>query len=159
MSKQAVKSENKTGPPAKRKRMRVTAAVIRREGKILIARRKKEDRFGGLWEFPGGKIDPAEKPKACLRRELREELGIETRVGNLLCSSRVDGPHHSVELLTYAVEVVSGEPQAHEHDELRWVEPGALGDYEFPELDGAVVRSLQEERRAAPAPHSRRSRP
>ncbi|MCJ7612157.1 MAG: (deoxy)nucleoside triphosphate pyrophosphohydrolase [Candidatus Aminicenantes bacterium] len=138
--------------------MRVTAGVIVLKGKILIARRRLEDRFGGLWEFPGGKIDPGEKPQACLRRELREELGIETRVGGLLCSSRVDGPHHSIELLAYAVEVVSGKPKAHEHDELRWVEPGALGDYEFPQLDRPVVRLLQTPP-AGPLRHSRRSRP
>jgi 8-oxo-dGTP diphosphatase len=149
---------HKRRTPVKRKKMRVTAGVITLKGKILIARRRVGDRFGGLWEFPGGKIDPGEKPEACLRRELREELGIETRVGDLLCSSRVDGPHHSVELLAYAVEVVSGKPKAHEHDELRWVEPGALAGLEFPELDRPVVLLLQESH-AARARHLMRSRP
>jgi 8-oxo-dGTP diphosphatase len=158
MHRTAAIGYRKRAAPVKRKRMQVTAGVITLKGKILIARRRLEDRFGGLWEFPGGKIDPGEKPKACLRRELREELGIETRVGDLLCSSRVDGPPHSIELLAYAVEVVSGKPKAHEHDELRWVEPGALAGYEFPELDRAVVRLLQTPP-AAPLRHSRRSKP
>jgi len=139
--------------------MRVTAAVIRREGRVLIGRRRREDRFGGLWEFPGGKIDSGEKPAAALRRELREELGLEVRVGNLLCSSRVGGPFPPIELMTFEVEVVRGEPHAHEHEELRWVEPGDLGDYEFPALDQPVVRLLQKGCPAGPARHSRRSRP
>lgn len=158
MSRTTATGQNKRIAPVRKKRMRVTAGVIALKGKILIARRRPVDRWGGVWEFPGGKIDPGEKPEACLRRELREELGIETRVGGLLCSSRVEGPHHSIELLAYAVEVVSGKPKAQEHDELRWVEPGALGDYEFPELDRPVVRLLQT-LPAALSRHSRRSRP
>ncbi|HEX9902025.1 MAG TPA: (deoxy)nucleoside triphosphate pyrophosphohydrolase [Acidobacteriota bacterium] len=158
MQRKAATGQNKRKVPVRRKRIRVTAGVIALKGKILIARRRLEDRFGGLWEFPGGKIELGEKTEAGLQRELREELGIETRVGDLLCSSRIDGPHHSIELLVYAVEVISGEPKAHEHDELRWVEPGALGGYNFPELDRPVVRLLQKPP-AAPPRHSRRSRP
>jgi len=139
--------------------MRVTAAVIRREGRVLIGLRKRKDRFGGLWEFPGGKVDSGEEPAAALRRELREELGLEVRVGNLLCSSRADGPFGPVELMTFEVEVVRGEPQAHEHDELRWVEVGKLGGYEFPELDRPVVRLLRKGCPAGLGRHSRRSKP
>ena len=65
----------------------VAAAVIEKDGKILIAQRKKGWRFAGKWEFPGGKIEPNETPEECLRRELREELGIETEIGDFFCVS------------------------------------------------------------------------
>jgi 8-oxo-dGTP diphosphatase len=143
----ARKNRIQTGPARRAALMRVTAAVIESQGKILIARRKKEDRWGGLWEFPGGKMDRGEKPEACLRRELGEELGVEARVGELLCSSRIDHRDYSIELLVYAVTVISGKPLAREHDELRWVEPNELGRYEFPELDRPAVRLLQERSR------------
>jgi len=139
--------------------MRVTAGVIRRGKRVLIALRRREDRFGGLWEFPGGKIDPGEEPGAALRRELREELGIEARVGRMLCTSRLRGPLRAIELLTFEVKVISGEPKANEHEALHWVEPGALGKYKFPALDLPIVRRLQAEGRRPPARHSRRSKP
>jgi 8-oxo-dGTP diphosphatase len=144
MDKSAKKNLIQPSPAQRGALMRVTAAVIEGDGKILIARRKKRDRLGGLWEFPGGKIDRGEKPEASLRRELREELGVEARVGDLLCSSRIDHRDYSIELLVYAVEVISGQPLAREHDELRWVKPDELGRYEFPELDRPAVRLLQE---------------
>ena len=73
---------------------KVTAAVIEKDGKILIARRKRDDSQAGKWEFPGGKLEAGETPEACLKRELREELGIETEVGAFFCSSRFVYPQH-----------------------------------------------------------------
>jgi 8-oxo-dGTP diphosphatase len=64
---------------------RVTAAILRKEGKILIAKRQSGDAFEGKWEFPGGKIEEGETPEQCLRRELFEEFGIDASIGNLLC--------------------------------------------------------------------------
>ena len=61
--------------------LHVTAAVIEREGRVLVARRRGGDRFAGLWEFPGGKIEPGEAPRDCLRREILEELGLDVEVG------------------------------------------------------------------------------
>ena len=66
---------------------KVTAAVIEKDGRILIAKRRIGDRHGGRWEFPGGKIDSGETPEECLKRELREELGIEAEIGELLCKT------------------------------------------------------------------------
>ncbi len=102
---------------------KVTAAVIERDGKILIARRKRDDSQAGKWEFPGGKLEAGETPEACLKRELREELGIETEVGAFLCSSRFVYPHMAVELLVYRTSYVSGEIALHEHDRVEWVAP------------------------------------
>ena len=122
----------------------VTAAVIEKDGKILIARRKQKDPLGGKWEFPGGKLESGETPEACLNRELREELGIETRVEEFLCSSRFVYRHIAIELLTYRTSYVSGEITLNEHDRVEWVLPEELKDYYFSEADKPVVRKLTE---------------
>ncbi len=125
---------------------KVTAAVIEKDGKILVARRKRDGSQAGKWEFPGGKLEPGETPEAGLRRELREELGIETEVGAFFCSSRFVYPHMDVELLVYRTSYVSGEIALHEHDRVEWVAPEALGEIDFSEADKPVVRKLQETR-------------
>jgi 8-oxo-dGTP diphosphatase len=120
----------------------VTAAVIEKDGKILIARRKREDPLGGKWEFPGGKIESGETPEDCLRRELREELGIETRVEEFLCTSRYVYRHITIELLAYRTSYVSGEIMLHEHERIEWILPEELKDYDFSEADRPIVRKL-----------------
>ena len=124
---------------------KVTAAVIEKDGKILIARRKGEDALGGKWEFPGGKLEPGETPEECLKRELREELGIETEVKAFLCSSSFAYRHIAVELLAYKTVYVSGEITLHEHDRVEWIPPEALDEYDFSEADKPVVLKLKEE--------------
>ena len=124
---------------------RVTAAVIEKDGKILIARRKPGDSQAGKWEFPGGKLEPGETPEDCLTRELREELGIETEVGEFLCSSKFVYRHMAVELLAYKAVYVSGEITLHEHDQAEWVSPEALSEFDFCEADKPVVRKLKED--------------
>ena len=123
---------------------KVTAAVIEKDGKILIARRKQKDPLGGKWEFPGGKLESGETPEACLKRELREELGIETRVEEFLCSSRFVYRHIAIELLAYRASHVSGEITLHEHERVEWILPEELKDYDFSEADKPVVRKLTE---------------
>lgn len=126
---------------------KVTAAVIEKEGKILIARRKQGDAQSGKWEFPGGKLEPGETPEACLKRELREELGIETEVGSFLCSTRFAYRHMAVELLFYRTAYVSGVITLHEHDRIEWVSPEALSDFDFLEADRPILERLKEEAR------------
>jgi 8-oxo-dGTP diphosphatase len=127
---------------------KVAAAVIEKEGKILIARRKQGDTQSGKWEFPGGKIEPGETPEACLKRELREELGIEAEVGAFLCSTRFAYLHMAVELLFYRTAYVSGEITLREHDRIEWVSPEALTDFDFLEADRPVLEKLKEEARS-----------
>jgi 8-oxo-dGTP diphosphatase len=127
---------------------KVAAAVIEKDGKILIARRKQGDTHSGKWEFPGGKLDPGETPEACLKRELREELGIETEAGPFLCSIRFAYRHMAVELLFYKTSYVSGEITLHEHDRIEWVSPEALTDFDFLEADRPVLERLKEEARS-----------
>ncbi len=128
---------------AARKPLVVTAAIIENDGKILIAKRKEGWRFAGKWEFPGGKIEPNETPEECLRRELREELGIETQIGGFFCSSVYAYPHATVELLAYRASHVSGEYTLHDHQEIRWVLPEQLLQYDFPEADKVIIEKLR----------------
>ncbi len=121
---------------------RVTAAVIKKDGKILIAKRRIGDRHGGRWEFPGGKIDVGETPEECLKRELKEELGIEAEIGELICSSSFKYMFVPLELLVYKVRHISGKFRALDHDELRWVEPAELAKYDFVKADQKVVKKL-----------------
>ncbi len=124
------------------KPLMVTAAVIERDGRVLIAKRKNGWRFAGKWEFPGGKIEPNETPEECLRRELHEELGIETEIGNFFCSSTYAYPHATVQLLVYRAFHVSGEYTLYDHQEIRWVLPEDLLQYDFPEADNLVIEKL-----------------
>ncbi|MEW6378304.1 MAG: 8-oxo-dGTP diphosphatase MutT [bacterium] len=120
----------------------VTAAVIEKGGKLLIARRRKGDHLENKWEFPGGKLERGETPEQCLRRELFEEFGIETRIGDFICSSRFVYSHISIELLAYRAEHLSGEFTVHEHEEIRWVWPRELEAYDFADADIPIVKKL-----------------
>lgn len=120
----------------------VTAAVIERNGLVLIARRKKGKKLGEKWEFPGGKLEPGESPRDCLRRELTEELGIDADVGDFLCSVVYRNPEFSFELLVFRVPAFRGEPQLREHDEVRWVRREEVADYDLADSDRVAVERM-----------------
>ncbi len=120
----------------------VTAAILEKEGKILIAKRKKGGPFGGSWEFPGGRVEPGETPEVALQRELREELGIETRVGELLATSFYNSTSLSIELLAYRVTYLSGRVRLADHEEIQWVVPTKLQTYAFAAPDLPIVRAV-----------------
>ncbi len=121
---------------------KVTAAIIEKEGKILIARRKKEDSMADKWEFPGGEIESNETPEECLKRELFEEFGIDVEVGEFIGSSRALSPPHSIELMAYRVSHISGEFRPAAHQEIRWVLPSELKGYDFTEADRMIIKKL-----------------
>lgn len=125
--------------------LKVTAAVIEKDGKVLIARRKKLDRMGGKWEFPGGKIHIGETPEECLKRELKEELGIEARIGEFICSARFSYLHVPFELLVYRARHISGEFKTIGHDEIMWVLPSELDKHDFVKADAGVVKKLMKD--------------
>ena len=125
--------------------LKVTAAVIEKDGKILIAKRRRGDLHGGRWEFPGGKIDFGETPEQCLKRELKEELGIEAEIGDFICASAFKYMFVPLELLVYKARHISGEFQALDHDELKWVAPSELAGYDFVKADVRVVRKLMKD--------------
>lgn len=121
---------------------RVTAAVLEKDGKILLAQRKRGDALAGKWEFPGGKLEPGETPEACLRRELREEFGVETEIGAFVCSSEFEYKHAKIELLVYRARHLSGEFRLNDHDAIAWVRPEELAGYDLASADIPVVEIL-----------------
>ncbi len=120
----------------------VTAAVIEKNGKILIAQRRKGSALGGRWEFPGGKIEPGETAEACLKRELKEEFEIESEIGEFIIASKFRYCMVPIELLAYRVKHLSGDFKINEHEEIRWVGPSELGSYDFMPADKPIVKLL-----------------
>ncbi len=123
--------------------IRVTAAVLERAGRILIAKRPEGDRLAGLWEFPGGKIEEGESPRDCLARELHEEFEITAEIGEFLVAHVHRYPHVEIELLSYRATHVAGVFELRDHDEVRWVLPEELSEYPFAPADLPTVERLQ----------------
>lgn len=117
----------------------VTAAIIRKDGKYLISRRKKHDSMGGYWEFPGGGVDAGETPDQCIVREIEEELGVDARADELF-DTVVCGDAKAV-ILFYCCSINS-EPKPLDCDELRWVHAHELKEYKFLPADAAVIDRL-----------------
>jgi len=120
----------------------VTAAVVERDGKVLVARRRKELVAGGLWEFPGGKLEEGEDPRRGLEREIAEELGVAARAGELLCAVPFTGGIMSFELVVYRTELLADDFRLTDHDKILWLEPAALDESLFSKPDRPVVRLL-----------------
>lgn len=121
----------------------VTAAVIRRNGRLLIAQRPLGGRLGGLWEFPGGKVEPGETLKQCLRREIKEELGIRIKVGQPIASINHAYTHFKITLHAFECELVSGKPQAVEVQDFKWVRMSELKKYAFAKTDLKIIEVLK----------------
>lgn len=125
----------------------VTAvALVDADGRVLLAQRPPGKSLAGLWEFPGGKVDAGETPEAALVRELREELGIDTKSSCLapltFASHRYEDFHLLMPL--YVCRVWQGTPQALEGQTLAWVRPAAMGDYPMPPADIPLVAMLRD---------------
>ncbi|MFZ5480750.1 MAG: (deoxy)nucleoside triphosphate pyrophosphohydrolase [Myxococcota bacterium] len=120
--------------------LRVVAAVIVRDGRLLAALRPAHKREGGKWELPGGKVEPGEADGDALAREIAEELGVVARVGAPLAVSI----HGDVELVALRCEI-AGEPVAREHDALRWLSRDELHEVDWAPADVPLVASLSAE--------------
>lgn len=129
-------------PESRRAPLRVAAAVIvGPDGRILISRRPDHVHQGGLWEFPGGKVEPGEGIEAALGRELHEELGIEVRHARPLIRVHHDYGDRAVLLDVWRVEAFSGEPHGREGQPVTWVAPELLSDYAFPAANTPILRA------------------
>lgn len=122
---------------------RVVAALIWRDGRLLICQRTRHQTMPLKWEFPGGKIEEGEQPRDALRRELDEELGINAVIGDEVSRFRYEYPNgNSVELRFYDVREYSGELENRIFRDIRWTEPTDLPAYDFLEADLELVKNL-----------------
>lgn len=118
------------------------AVIWNDRGQILIDQRKPEGLLGGLWEFPGGKIEAGESIEDCIRREIQEELGIAIAVGDHLISVDHTYTHFRVTLHVHYCQHLEGEPQAIECAEVRWVEPTELSEFAFPKANQQIITAI-----------------
>jgi 8-oxo-dGTP diphosphatase len=123
--------------------VRVTAAVLENDGRIIIARRGAGDHLAGMWELPGGKVEDGESPEQCLARELKEEFNLTVVVGEYLGTSAFRYDHADIELMAYRVQWESGVPTARVHADFRWAAPAELKQYEFAPADLPFIRKLE----------------
>jgi mutator protein MutT len=133
---------SRTKAKTQRPPLRVVAGIVRRQGKLLIAKRKKDDALGGLWEFPGGKVEGREPYRRALARELEEELGVIAQIGAMVHTASHQYPERLIRLRFYECELLRGEPQPLESDEIRWVHPSELLNFEFPPADKLLLEQL-----------------
>ena len=124
----------------------VAVALVDADGRVLIAKRPEGKKLAGLWEFPGGKVDPGETPEAALIRELREELGIDTHESCLAPLTFASHAYDDFHLLMplYVCRRWKGDVVAREHADLAWVRPVRLGDYPMPPADAPLVAMIRD---------------
>ncbi|WP_370584653.1 A/G-specific adenine glycosylase [Oculatella sp. LEGE 06141] len=134
-------TENRSPVPHK---MIGVGVIWNDRGQILIDRRRQSGLLGGLWEFPGGKIEPGETVEACIQREILEELGIEIEVGDRLITIDHAYSHFRVTLNVHHCRHVGGEPTPIECDEVRWVTLAELDQYPFPKANTQIIAALHQ---------------
>jgi 16S rRNA (cytosine1402-N4)-methyltransferase len=125
----------------------VSAGVILRSGGVLLARRAPGRRHAGQWEFPGGRVEPGESPQEALKRELREELGIEAVVGEEVSRTRHAYDDGEIELAAFFVKQFTGTPTLKDHDQLAWVTARDLPRYDLVPADVPVAEKVAAHRR------------
>lgn len=121
--------------------LHVVAAIIERQGRILLAQRGASQDQSGLWEFPGGKVEAGESQLQALQRELEEELGLACQVSDYVASSTLLQPGRRIHLHAWRVQPDAGEPQAREHAALHWVTPQQALDYPLAPADLPLLQA------------------
>lgn len=122
---------------------RVTAAILMKDSKVLIAQRPSSDPLAHKWEFPGGKVEAGETDEECLAREMSEEFGVQVAVHTFWAKSIYDYAEGSIELLAYFVEHISGRFELRVHDAIQWVTLAELNTFDFAPADQPIVDKLQ----------------
>lgn len=134
-------NDNKNDNYAAMKRIEVVAAIIEHEGKYLATQRGYGD-FKGMWEFPGGKIEPGEAREEALVREIREELRMEIEPCLHLCTTEYDYPTFHLTMHCYLCRISEGSPTLTEHLDARWLSPTDLHSVQWLPADVAVAKKL-----------------
>ncbi len=120
----------------------VTAAIIQRDDKVMIVQRPQDGLLGGMWEFPGGKLEPGEDLLACLRREICEELGIKINVGEPFGIYNHAYTHFRVTLHAFLCTLNGIQPQLKEHSDIQWVTPANLNEFPMGKIDRQIANKL-----------------
>ena len=120
----------------------VVAALMRRQGKVLVGQRPQGASLAGTWEFPGGKMELGESPESALVRELDEELGVQAEVGPLKFAASHTYGKTGILFLFYEVKFWKGQIKMQQHPELRWVTPKELAQLNLPEANAAFLQRI-----------------
>lgn len=121
----------------------VVAAILKKDRRILIARRKEGKSHGGYWEFPGGKIEEGEAPENSLIRELKEEMQIDIEVKGYFAENIHDYGNQKIRLMAFWGEIIGGTINLKDHDRFEWVLPTDLHKYTFSPADVPFVEALE----------------
>lgn len=132
-----------TAPPIPHKLIGV-GVIWNDEGQILIDRRRPQGLLGGLWEFPGGKIELNETIEDCIKREIKEELGIGIEVGEHLITIDHTYTHLRVTLTVHHCRYLTGDPVPIECDEVRWVTLEEIDQFPFPKANTQIITALRQ---------------
>ena len=123
------------------KKIEVVAAIIYKDGEYFATQRGYGE-FEGMWEFPGGKIEPGESRESALKREIQEELGVDIVIENILCTTEYDYSSFHLTMHCYLCSIASGEIELREHKSARWLRPEELGSVEWLPADKDVISRL-----------------
>lgn len=122
----------------------VVAALIWRDGEFMICQRPAHKARGLLWEFVGGKVEPGETREQALVRECREELAVMLSVGELFMDVVHEYPDLTVHLTLFNAVIAAGTPQKLEHNDIRWITPAQIPDYDFCPADEEILAKIRE---------------
>ena len=124
--------------------LEVVAALIWRDDKFMICQRPAHKARGLLWEFVGGKVEIGETKEQALIRECREELGVTISVGDVFMDVVHEYPDLTVHLTLFSATITEGEPQKLEHNDIRWITPSEIQNYEFFPADEEILERITE---------------
>jgi mutator protein MutT len=130
--------------------LNVAAGLIRHEGKLLITRRPEGSHLAGMWEFPGGKQEGNESLAECLKREIKEELGLDVRAEKPLITVQHEYNTKIITLHLFPCSQVKGTPRALDGQEIRWVVPEDLEKHPFPPPDLKIIKFLMDDKNSCP---------
>lgn len=125
------------------RQIHVVGAVIVQDGLVLCAQRGSDGSLPGLWEFPGGKIEPGESRETALKREISEELGCTVEVGREVTTTVHDYEFATVTLSTFYCQLVAGTPELTEHSSLQWLRPEEFETIEWAPADLPALAQIQ----------------